>query len=92
MFGFTLFERCKIERFRLSALLALDQGVPDRLDFKAALLFALDEVADRFAVVGIVARFDLRSDSRVLLLGQCDGLAHRCHADLHIFDHTIGVV
>src|SRR5262245_188543 len=69
----------KIEGSRLAALLALDQGLPDRVDFKAPLLLAPNEIADRLAVIGILAGFDLRGDPGVLLVGEGYGLAHRSH-------------
>ena len=60
--GFALPERGEVERFRLAALLAFDEGLPDRLDLEAAFLFASDEVPDRLAVIGVLAGGDLRGE------------------------------
>ncbi len=53
LLGFALFKRDKVERLRLSTLLATDQSFADALNLEALFLFALDEVADRLAVGGV---------------------------------------
>lgn len=60
--GFAPLERGKIERLGLPALLALDQRLTDALTLEATLLLAPDEVADRLAVIGVVAGVDLDGD------------------------------
>lgn len=80
---FALLECGEVEPFGISALLAFDQSQPDGLGLEAALLFAPDQIADHFIVIGVKISSDLCRNPSVLLLGQCDGLAHRCHCSLH---------
>lgn len=89
LLGFAPLKRGKVEQFWLPALLALDQRLTDAFHLKAPLLLAPDKVADRLAVVGVTAGVDLRSDPRILLLGEGDGLSHGRHSSLHVA-HTIG--
>jgi len=60
--GFAELECGKVERLRLAARFALDQRLTDAVDFKASLLLAADQVADRLAVISIAASVDLRYD------------------------------
>src|SRR5271166_767106 len=79
-------ERASVETLRLAALFTLDQRSADRLDLYAAFLLSANEITDVFAVVGVVASFNLRLDPIILLVRQRDGLANSRHGkppDLH---------
>ena len=65
---FALESAC-VEALWSSALFTLDQRRADRFDLGAPFLLAPDEISDAFAVVGVVATFDLRLDPIVLLVG-----------------------
>ena len=91
------FEGLGVERAGGTAGFGLDQRGTDGVDFGRPFLFAADQVADDFAVVGIMAVVDLGLDPGVLLAGNGDGLAHACHdracGDRHTIDailHRIG--
>jgi hypothetical protein len=68
-----------VEPLGLPALLTLDQRRANHLDLCSALLLSPNEITDVFAVVGVVAPFDLRLDPVVLLVRQRDGLADSRH-------------
>src|SRR5271166_5844771 len=70
-----------VEALRLPAFLTLDQRRADRLDLCTALLLAANEVTNVFAVVGVVAAFDLRLDPVILLVGQRNSLADSRHGE-----------
>src|ERR1700733_2510599 len=71
---FTLESVC-LEALWLAALFTLDQGRANCFDLCAALLLTPNEITDVFAIVGVVAAFDLRLDPVILLAGQRNGLA-----------------
>jgi hypothetical protein len=77
-----LLECGDIERCRLPAGFAFNQRCTYGLDLSAALLFPLDQVADVFAVVGVVSGVDLSLNPFVLLVRQRNCLAHGSHCDL----------
>jgi hypothetical protein len=56
-----------IEALWLPALLTVDQGRANHFDLCAALLLSPNEITDVFAIVGVVATFDLCLDPVVLL-------------------------
>src|ERR1700676_336421 len=72
-------EDARVKTLRLAALLTLDQCCAKRLDLSTALLLSPDKIPDVFAIVRVVATFDLRLDPIVLLVGQRNGLADSCH-------------
>jgi hypothetical protein len=59
-----------IEALRLPALFTLDQCCANRFDLGAPPMLSPDEITNVFAIVGVVASFDLRLDPFVLLVGQ----------------------
>jgi hypothetical protein len=74
-----LLEGAGIEGLWLPAGFTFNQRRADGLNVGATFLFASDEIADVFAVVGIVPSVNLRFNPTVLLVGQSDGLAHGSH-------------
>jgi len=63
--------KCRnIELPGFAALFSHHQGCAYRLHLRTALLFAPDQVSDKFAVVGVIPCIDLRFDPSVLLVGQ----------------------
>src|SRR5579863_322113 len=78
-----------IEALRLSALFTLDQRRANDLDLGPALLLSPNEITDVFAIVGVVAAFDLRLDPVVLLIRQRNGLAYSCHGRLQICTNSV---
>jgi hypothetical protein len=64
-----------IETLWLPALFTFDQCRANRLDLRTALLLSSNEIANAFAVVGVVAAFDLRLDPVILLARQRNCLA-----------------
>lgn len=72
-------EGSSIEGAWFPARLAFNQHRANGLSFGATFLLAPDEVADAFAVVGVVPSANLRLNPTVLLVGQSDGLAHGAH-------------
>lgn len=81
--NFALLEGREVKTLRFAALLALDEGLADRLYFEATFLFTPDQVADCFAVVGVMAGSYLGGNPRILLFGKGDGLAYNGHCILH---------
>lgn len=71
-----LLEGSSIEGSWFPAGLTFNQRSANGFNFGATLLFAPDQVADAFAVVGVMSSVNLRFNSGVLLVGQSDGLAH----------------
>ena len=53
-------ECVRIETLWLAALFTFDQRGTNHLDLCAALLLTPNEITDVFAIVGVVAAFDLR--------------------------------
>ena len=80
LLGFAPLKGLEVEGLRLPALLALDQRLSQALELETPLLLAPNEVADRLAVIGVAAGLDLGGDSRVLLLGQRNGLPDNAHS------------
>ena len=70
-----------IEALWLSAFFTLDQGRANLLDLCATLLFSPNKITDVFAIVGVVATFDLRLDPVILLIRQRNSLADSRHND-----------
>src|SRR5208337_4702048 len=68
-----------IEALWLSAFFTLDQGRANHSDLRAAFLLSPNKITDVFAVVGVVAAFDLRLDPVILLIRQRNSLADSCH-------------
>src|SRR4030065_154223 len=91
-------ERARIEGFRFAAGLAFNQCGPQCLNLGTALLLAPNEIANIFAVVGVMPSVNLCLDPDVLLVGQGDGFAHGCHGvspqstSKVCRTHTIGAV
>jgi len=73
-------EFASIERSRLSAGFAFNQRSADGLDFAAAFLLAPVQVADSFAVIGVMPGVDLCFDPGILSFGLGNGLGHGSHA------------
>src|ERR1700694_2943664 len=68
-----------VEALWLPALFTLDQGRANCFDLCTALLVSPNQISDVFAIVGVVATFDLRLDPIILLVRQRNGLADSCH-------------
>ena len=66
-----------IEALGLPALFTLDQGRANCFDLCTALLLSANEITDIFAIVGVVASFDLRLDPVVLLVPAFREQIHR---------------
>src|ERR1700688_748571 len=77
---FTLEGVC-LEALWLAALFTLDQCRANRFDLCAALLLTPNEITDVFAIVGVVAAFDLRLDPVILLVGQRNRRADSHHGE-----------
>ena len=77
-------ERLQIEGLRCAAVFALDQRCTQRIQLPRALLFAANQIADAFAVVGVMPRLNLGLDPAVLLVGEGDGFAHGGHDGLQV--------
>src|ERR1700722_11512524 len=78
-----------IEALRLPALFTLDQRRANHLDLGSALLLPPNEITDVFAIVGVVATFDLRLDPVILLVRQRNGLANGRHGSLDICTNSV---
>jgi hypothetical protein len=55
-------ECARVEALWLPALFSLDQRCANHLNLCTALLLSPNEITDVFAIVGVVATFDLRLD------------------------------
>jgi hypothetical protein len=55
-------ECARVEAFWLPALFSFDQRCANHLNLCTALLLSPNEITDVFAIVGVVATFDLRLD------------------------------
>jgi hypothetical protein len=74
-------ECARVEALRPPALFTLDQRRADRLDLCTAFLLSANEITNAFAIVGLVAAFNLRLDPIILPVRQRDGLADSRHGD-----------
>lgn len=70
-----LLERLRVKNLRRATFLAFDQGGAHRLQAGDTLLLPANQVADAFAVVGVMPRLNLGLDPAVLLVGEGDGFA-----------------
>src|SRR6266404_3474647 len=78
-----------IEALWLPALFTFNQCRANRLDLRTALLLSSNEITDVFAIVGVVATFDLRLDPVILLVRQRNGLAYSRHGSLAICTNSV---
>src|SRR5882672_9948183 len=74
-------EGARVEAPRLPALFTLDQRCANHFDLCAALLLSPNEITDVFAIVSVVASFDLRLDPVILLVRQRNGFTDSCHGE-----------
>jgi hypothetical protein len=77
------------EALGLSALFTFDQCCAHRLALSTALLLSPNEITNVFAIVGVVATFDLRLDPVVLLVRQRNRLADSRHGSLEIREELL---
>jgi len=78
-----------IEALWPSALFTFDQSRANHFDLRTALLLSPDEITNVFAVVGLVATFDLGLDPVILLIRQRNGLADSRHGSLAIRTNSV---
>jgi hypothetical protein len=72
-------EGARVEALGPPALFALDQRRANGFDLCISRLLSPNEITDGFLIVGVVATFDQRLDSVILLVGHCNGLTDYLH-------------